>query len=57
MSINLVYTKPHILHQFLEEQIKYCNQKSKKFESVTFLPIIYKGVTKYWKRLSESEKM
>lgn len=34
---------------------KYCNQKSKNFENITFLTIIYKSVTKNPETLCESK--
>ena len=46
-----------MLHKVHEQQDKYYNRKSENFKNITFLPIIYKSVTKHPKTLWESEKM
>ena len=42
------------IHQ--TQRNKYCNGKSEKFESITFLPIIYKSVNKIRKLLVNPKK-
>ena len=38
------------------QQNKHCNRKSENFENITFLPIIYKSMTKNRKFLANPKK-